>query len=156
MADFLKMGVDALGILDPITKPLQLAYQYWLRKSELSADRVAAYVTSPEITTRVMARLAGGPASLTQEVNLQEWASQADIYEQIRTEGTFQKGLQMLATAWLDHPFAVVRVREVLKWAQTDEYCSLKMDNYIPKKCSCGASIADDWSYCEHCGRKLT
>lgn len=156
MADFLKIGINALGILDPIGKPIQLAYQYWQRKSELSADRVSAYVTSPEITAKVMARLAGGPASLTQKVNLGEWANQADIYEQIRTEGKFQKGLQILATAWLDHPFAAVRVREVLKWAQTDEYKSLKKANSVLKKCTCGTFIEANWMYCEHCGRKLS
>lgn len=60
---------------------------YWQRQSELSCDRAAAYVASPETVMAVMARLAGGPKSITAKVNMQEWARQADEYEKIYNGG---------------------------------------------------------------------
>lgn len=73
-------------------------------------------MTSPEVVTRAMARLSGGPKSLTESINMQEWAKQADRYEEIRTGGAWDKTLQFFATIELSYPFSAVRVREILKW----------------------------------------
>lgn len=56
------------------------------------------------------------------EVNVEEWAKQADSYEEIRDGKTWDKFLQIVATANLDHPFAAVRVREIMKWCDTPDF----------------------------------
>lgn len=159
IACYLKDGLNALGILGPLGMPIELAFYYWQRKSELSADRVSCFITSPETTARVMARLAGGPTSITSKINLDEWSKQADRYEEIRTDDTWNKALQTLATAWLNHPFAAVRVREILRWAKSSQYKVLteygKVDPIGLHCQKCGAEILPDWQFCKDCGNSL-
>lgn len=159
IAGFMKDGLNALGLLGPLAMPVELAFYYWQRKSELSADRVSCFITSPETTARVMARLSGGPTSITGKINLEEWAKQADKYEEIRTDDTWNKTLQLVATAWLSHPFAAVRVREILRWADSSQYkmlASQEGTRTLGTSCpNCGAEILPNWQFCKICGRPL-
>lgn len=159
VARYILSGADSLGVLGALTVPIQYAILYRYRKSELSCDRCSSIVTSPEIVSRVMARLAGGPKELTKDINMEEWARQADKYDEIRTDGLWNKTLQLYVTMGLDHPFNAVRVREILKWGESVQYLNLK-DNLKSeasgKKCSnCGRSVSPDWTFCKYCGNKL-
>lgn len=155
IATYLLMGADALGIFGVLTAPVKLALLYWSRKSELSCDRAAALVVDPDSVISVMARLAGGPMSLTGKINMEEWARQADKYDEIRNSGLWNKTLQMCAVAGQDHPFTAVRVREVLKWMETEQYRTA-CRNLAATLCPvCRRPISGDWLFCEHCGAKL-
>ena len=159
LANYILMGADALGILGSLTAPIQYAILYWSRKSELSSDRCASIITSPETVARSMARFSGGPKSITNNLNMEEWASQADKYDAIRNDGIWNKTLQTLVTMQQTHPFCAVRVREILKWGQSTQYKSL-MQNLKAEasgvKCkNCGKSVCNDWAYCRHCGIRL-
>lgn len=159
IARYILSGVDSLGVLGALTIPVQYAILYWYRKSELSCDRCGSLVTSPETVSRVMARLAGGSKELTKNINMAEWARQADKYDEIRTDGIWNKTLQLYVTMGLDHPFNAVRVREILKWGESSQYINLR-DNLKSeasgKKCPvCGRNVAPDWKYCKYCGAKL-
>lgn len=159
MANYLLDGVDSLGIIGALSVPIKYALLYWQRKSELSCDRVSSIITTPEVTANVMARLSGGPRSITSKVNFEEWAKQADEYEKIRTDGLWNKTLQIYAVMEQDHPFTAVRVREVLKWAQTDQFKNIKSSmTSTPNglKCpNCHQDIDPTWGFCQHCGTKL-
>lgn len=159
IAQIIFSGAASLGILGHLTMPIQLALLYWSRKSELSCDRCGSVITSPEVITRVMARLSGGPRSITQEINFEEWARQADKYDEIKNENLWNKSLQIYAIAKEDHPFAAVRVREILKWGQSPQYQNLmeniKWEAYSRKCPNCGLLVHDDWTYCKYCGTKL-
>lgn len=133
--------------------PIHYALMYWQRQSELSCDRAAAYVTSPETVMAVMARLAGGPKSITAKVNMQEWARQADEYETIYNGGLWDKTLQRLAIMDQDHPFHAVRVREILKWKNNGQYQRLVANHPVCPRCH--RPIETSWKFCEHCGNKL-
>ena len=63
----------------------------------------------------MFARLAGGPKSITSELNLEELAEQADLYDAFCKNGLWNKTLQTYAVMDQDHPFTSVRVREMLK-----------------------------------------
>ena len=143
---------DADGIL-------KLAYLYWARKSELSCDRVAAMITSPDVALRMMARFAGGPKSITSKINMEEWAKQADIYDDLyKNNNLWNKALLLGNTMGLDHPFWAVRVREVLNWCKTEEYLKVKNNLNIIKDPSCercGKPYQGKPTYCIHCGNKL-
>lgn len=126
VAMWISSGLANLGILGTLATPIQFALLYWQRKSELSADRAASIITSPEIVASTMARLSGGSKSITSQLDLEEWALQADKYDQIQNSGLWNKTLQLSAIAGLNHPFSAVRVREVLKWGKSEQYKSLK------------------------------
>lgn len=159
VARYILSGADSLGVFGALTVPIQYAILYWYRKSELSCDRCSSIVTSPEVVGRVMARLAGGPKELTKDINMEEWARQADKYDEIRTDGLWNKTLQLYVTMGLDHPFNAVRVREILKWGESLQYLNLKENlksETSGKKCNnCGRSVSPDWTFCKYCGNKL-
>ena len=113
IAEFLRTGVT--GLIGDLAEPLKLAVYYWARKSELSADRAAALTCGVETVVKTQLRLAGGPKVLTDNVNIEEWANQAEQYEEIRGGSLWNRFLQMGATMMLDHPFAAVRVRNNMR-----------------------------------------
>lgn len=162
IAQWLSSGLANLGILGTLATPVQYALYYWSRKSELSADRAASIITSPKVVASTMARLSGGAKSLTSKINLQEWAKQADEYDKIQNDGLWNKTLQLAVIAGLDHPFSAVRVREILKWGDSEQYKIIKnggtlrsdsnSDYYCP---SCGSPIDGGWKFCRNCGHKL-
>lgn len=159
IAQILRTGADALGLLGSFTAPVKYAMLYWQRKSELSCDRCAAVVTSPEVVARAMARIAGGPKSITANLNMREWAQQADLYDQIRNENLWNKTLQISAVLEQSHPFSAVRVREVLKWGGSQQYRNLTLTNHTigtGMKCpQCGSVVNPEWRFCQSCGAKL-
>lgn len=158
MATLLIDGADRFGLLGMFTLPIKLALFYWQRKSELSCDRVGSIITSPEIVARTMSRLAGGPKSITENVNLEEWAKQADKYEELRNDGLWNKTLQIYSVMSTDHPFAAVRVREILKWGETEQYHNLKsgLGQVQEGGCPmCLKPVEPEWKFCRHCGTKL-
>ena len=160
VADWISSGVANLGILGTLSTPIQYALLYWQRKSELSADRAASIITSPEVVASTMARFSGGPKSITSQINLEEWAAQADRYDEIQNSGLWNKALQLSAIAQLNHPFSAVRVREILKWGRSEQYKMIKNGGTITgvsdRACpNCGSPIEDSWHFCRNCGCKL-
>lgn len=150
LAEYVLRGVDSLGLLGKLAVSFQLALFYWYRKSELSCDRASAIVTSPEVVASTIARLAGGPKSITSEINLQEWMKQADQYDQIYNDGAWNKTLQIYVTMTLTHPFSAVRVREILKWGESDQY--RRINHFIltaPESVcpSCGKPVDSFWKF---------
>lgn len=156
MAEYILQGVDYLGILGTLTKPVQYAILYWYRKSELSCDRCASIVTSAETVTRMLARLSGGPKNLTKNVNMREWALQADRYDKIKNDGTWNKILQIYAVLEQSHPFNAVRVREILKWSESEQYRNIKktplLTDGVARCPHCNKPKDPSWRYCRHCG----
>lgn len=160
VAHWISSGLANLGILGKLATPVQYALCYWSRKSELSADRAASIITSPEMVASTMARLSGGPKSLTSQIDMKEWASQADEYDKIQNNGLWNKTLQLAVTAGLDHPFSAVRVREILKWGESEHYQMIKnggaMDHPSGHTCpQCDSIVEDDWRFCRNCGAPL-
>lgn len=147
---------EQMNLSKELLETVRYALLYWLRKSELSCDRVSAVVTSPETVSRVMVRLSGGPKSLTQDVDLAEWAAQADAYHKLYHEtGFWDRTMQTLNTIELDHPYAAVRVSELYKWANTSQYDKAKSLLITPPKryCpDCGQAVEYNAQYCEWCG----
>ncbi len=159
IAQYILSGVDALGILGALTVPIQYAILYWYRKSELSCDRCASIITSPEVLSRAMARFAGGPKEITNNINMEEWAKQADKYDEIRTDGLWNKTLQIYAVMGRSHPFNAVRVREILRWKESDQYrnliANIKAMEAGARCPKCHRPVCADWAFCKYCGTKL-
>lgn len=159
LANYILSGADRFGLLGALTTPMQIAILYWYRKSELSCDRCASIITSPEVLARAMARLAGGPKNITENIDMAEWSRQADEYDRIRTDGLWNKALQVYATMGLSHPFNAVRVREIRKWGESSRYrdlmARLKAADSGQKCPCCHHAILPGWAFCKYCGTKL-
>ena len=155
VAEFIRTGLS--GVMGALAEPLEYAILYWERKSELSADRAAIFTCGVDTVVRTQLRLAGGPKSLTSEVDIDEWARQAEQYEDIRGGSLWNRALQIGATLNLDHPFAAVRVREALNWSRTDE-CRAAMDlleGRVRLCPHCHQPVDESWIYCRHCGGRI-
>ncbi len=140
-------------ILGMLTTPVKVALLYWNRKSELSCDRVSTFHCGPKATISLMSRLAGGPKSITDEINLVELAEQADKYDAICKDGAWNSMLQTYAVMGYDHPFTSVRIRETLRWVASDEYQSL-IKKY-PSCPYCYREMEPGARFCKNCGNKL-
>lgn len=139
--------------LSKTIEPIFYALMYWERKGELSCDRVGAYVAGKDAMISALTRLAGGPESITKHLNLEEFVHQAEIYESIRTDGVVNRILQTSIILAQNHPFIATRVRELLLWAETEDYRSLLQTQELCPNCH--TPTQEDWMFCQHCGTKL-
>ena len=153
LAQILTNATGMFETLASLAAPLHYALMYWQRKSELSCDRVAAFIVGPQTATSMLARLAGGPKDITSKLNLVELAEQADLYDAFCKSGLWNKALQTYAVMDQDHPFTSVRVRELLKWTDTHQYKALTSSKQVCPHCH--QAVDEDWRFCQHCGKKI-
>lgn len=156
MAQCLQMGLSFSTITNSLILPVQLALLYWSRRAEFSADRVSALIcesSTPIVNT--MIRLAGGSKTITKNVNVDEYASQASSYD-LFLESKWNKVLLFQNRAFTDHPFNSVRVREILSWVKSDTFINIINESQKPTECpNCHTKIESNWKFCRHCGIKL-
>lgn len=151
-------GLEIVPLPGIAVQGLQLALFQWSRRSELSADRVAAVVmgrAKPVVDT--MIRLAGGPKEITDEVNVEAYVQQAQAYAELKT-GEWNNLLQMWAIKDQSHPFPSVRAREIQIWCETPEFARIKegISQKPGRTCSgCGGMLQAGWRFCRHCGKQL-
>lgn len=151
--------INDLGILGTAIMPVYWALQYWSRRSELSADRAGAVALgSIEKIVEVQIRLAGGPQSITKDVNIDEFVKQADYYDTLQ-ENKWDKLLQNYAILNASHPFTAIRVREILRWGRTEQCRRILENVHLSEQglaCpACNKRIDDSWGFCKYCGCKL-
>lgn len=159
MAQLLLQNINNMGLLGDAITPIFWALQYWSRRSELSADRAGAVALgSIERIVEVQIRLAGGPASITKDVNIDEFVKQADYYDTLQ-DNNWDKFLQNWSILESSHPYAAIRVREILKWGKTDQWHRIKDIVQLEEKgliCpNCNKAVEESWFYCKECGYKL-
>lgn len=159
MAQYIfQFGLKNLGIIASAAMPLQLAVMAWFRKSELSADRAAAVAMGGhDQVVETMIRLAGGPESITKDVNIEEYMKQADAYDALKLSSTKDKFYQFLMRMRMNHPFCAERTKEIINWSKTDQFKRI-MNIPISNKDACpycGAMLNEGWKFCQKCGSKL-
>jgi len=150
-------GLGFLGPDSPLTKPVLWSLMAWSRRSEFSADRAAAYVMGGAMpVVETMVRLAGGPKSLTAQINVEEYLRQAEAYDQLQ-ESNWDSFLQTMAILQQSHPFHAVRAREIDAWCRSEEFVGIvDADKSLAFTCpACGGTVGTGWSFCTHCGRTL-
>lgn len=110
-------GIGGLFGLGIVSEPLQWALMYWERRSEFSADRVAAFVTGDaDVVARTMMRLAGGGTRITERVDMEQFIRQASDYQKFIKDSDKSKFLQNWMIKDASHPYPAVRAAEVKKW----------------------------------------
>jgi Zn-dependent protease with chaperone function len=154
------VGSMVFGPLAALAKPVQLALLYWMRRSELSADRAAAVVLrGPRPVVHSFVRLAGGPKSITDEIDLELYAKQTEAYDKL-LESDWDRFLQNMVVMDQSHPFLAVRTREISAWCKTPEVRKVmtKLDGFkSARRCGkCGQPVAPRRKTCTFCGAKVT
>ncbi|MCY3022717.1 MAG: M48 family metallopeptidase [Planctomycetota bacterium] len=155
-----RLGAVVFGPLAALSMPVQLALLYWVRRSELSADRAAAVaMRGPLPVIQSIIRLAGGPKAITEDINLELYAKQTESYDKL-LESTWDQILQGMVIMAQSHPFMAVRAREITKWCRTPEFrkALLKVDGlkYAARCAKCGQTLAPRRKTCTFCGAKVT
>jgi Zn-dependent protease with chaperone function len=157
---FIQFGPVIFGPLSAVSLPLQYALLYWMRRSELSSDRAAAVAMSgskPVVET--MVRLSGGPKSITQSVDLELYAQQADAYDKLM-ESDWDSFLVGTVAMQQQHPFHAVRVREIIRWCKTPQFKMLigrlEKDKRAARCANCGQEATPKQKTCTYCGKPVT
>lgn len=117
------------------------ALKEWDRKSELSCDRAGLLVSQDlETCYRVQMKMAGG--GMIGEMNIKAFIEQAREYE----EGgdVVDSVIKLLNIVDRSHPFPVLRLAELQRWADSGEYQKILHGDYARRSEDAATSIADE------------
>ncbi|MCR5249224.1 MAG: M48 family metallopeptidase [Lachnospiraceae bacterium] len=119
--------IFATGLGNIAMYPIQLAFAYWMRCSELSADRAAALCdgNSDKVIETNM-RFAGLDKDITDDASVDLFLEQAVEYREFAKESAWNKTLEFLQFQMYDHPQSAVRALEAREWAETDRFRLLR------------------------------
>jgi Zn-dependent protease with chaperone function len=154
-------GSKIFGPMAALSIPIQLALLRWERRSELSADRAAAvFAKGPDAVVQTMIRLAGGPKSITENVNMLEYIKQAEEYTKLQEESEWNLLLQGFAIMNQNHPFLAVRTKEIINWCDSEQFKRIiggieKAESVVSCP-GCSHKIEQGWKFCHGCGRKIS
>jgi Zn-dependent protease with chaperone function/RNA polymerase subunit RPABC4/transcription elongation factor Spt4 len=110
---------------------IQLALLEWYRKAEFSCDRAALLATqNPDVVCTALAKLAGWSDDRIEEFSLEEVKRQADDYEELDDTSIINKVVKLMVLLQQTHPFPVVRVKEISRWAASSEYQGILRGEY--------------------------
>jgi len=115
-------ATSGLGAAQLISESLSIAFYYWMRCSEFSADRAAIICDggSGDIT-RMCMHFSGYDPRFNEEANLEEFMSQAQDYSSMMTDSKVNKLLEFYMYKSIDHPLNSVRAFEAKKWADGED-----------------------------------
>jgi Zn-dependent protease with chaperone function len=110
-------------------RALYFALLEWARMAELSSDRASALVLDdPLPVCRMLMRMAGGAVP---GMNLDAFIRQATEYE--TEDDLFARHARFWVEVGSNHPFAVRRVRELIKWITEGEFDHIRGGQYARK-----------------------
>ncbi len=118
------------------------ALKEWFRKAELSCDRAGLLAGQDlQASMRGLMKLAGGHNLA--EMNVDAFLEQAEEYDRA---GDLRDGvLKLLQVLPQTHPFAVVRVAKLKKWAESEEYRSILAGAYPRRADDPDTSVGEQW-----------
>ena len=117
-------GVFSLsGFSSLVTTPLQIAFAYWMRCSEFSADRAAVlYDGTPDRMIEVCMRLAGYDKDIVADASVAAFMEQAEDYKKLVDKSKWDKTLEFLMFSQADHPLTALRAFECKEWSGTEQF----------------------------------
>ena len=100
-----------------LTLPLQVAFYYWMRCSEFSADRAAVLCDGTDRKMQeVCMRLAGWDRDIQADASLEAFLAQAADYREMISGSKWNKTLEFLIMSGATHPLMAVRATECRTW----------------------------------------
>ena len=166
-------GLELLGsgslITAAVATSLKLAFYYWMRCSEFSADRAAVICCGKsEPVVQTMMRLAGGTSHIGEEIDRELFIAQAEDYQDLRNSSKLNKLIEFVVISSQTHPLLSVRASESRKWLESEQYQNIvdemngivKEPPQIPEALpvnvckNCGVQLPDTALFCHTCGAK--
>ncbi|MGI9608728.1 MAG: M48 family metallopeptidase [Acidimicrobiia bacterium] len=121
-------GAVLPGIGQAIT-PITLALLEWNRKAEISCDRAGLLaLQNVDASVSALGVMAGGIRGREDSINVEALRVQSSEYSDSQGLDTFFK---FMATAGRTHPFPVIRVREMDRFADDGPYTDIVKGDYI-------------------------
>lgn len=119
-------AISLLGLGNLITMPIQMAFAYWMRCSEYSADRAAVVCDG---TANKMVDLCMCFAGATKDINAQPdrvaFMNQAIEYREMMNTSMWNKTLEFMMHNHIDHPLSAVRAYEANAWATSEDFAKI-------------------------------
>lgn len=109
-----------------VTIPLEMSFFYWMRCSELSADRAAVLCDgSAERMSEVCMRLAGFDKDIDAVASKDAFMQQAKEYREMIKGSKWDKTLEFVTLSSKTHPLMTVRALECEEWAASEQYMDI-------------------------------
>ena len=116
-----------------LTVPLQVAFYYWMRCSEFSADRAAVLCDGDARKMQeVCMRLAGWDKDIMAEANVDTFLEQAVAYKDMINGNAWNKTLEYMIMSQVSHPLTAVRALECGEWAKSELFSSILNGRPMP------------------------
>ncbi len=107
--------------------PIQLAFAYWMRCSEFSADRAAMICDGLADNVMDMCmRFAGYDKDIMADASIEEFMKQAEDYISMVKDSKWNKTLEFIAFKEMDHPMNAVRAYEAREWAKSERFKNIQ------------------------------
>jgi Zn-dependent protease with chaperone function len=124
------IGDMTLGLGRLIGRSLEAALLEWDRKSEFTADRASLLVVQDsQVMLSLMMKLAGGTLFQRDQMNAQEFLKQADLYQDVDVN-LLDRMYKLLMVSAVSHPLIIVRARESVNWAESQQYKEILAGRY--------------------------
>lgn len=97
----------------------------WQRAAELTCDRAMLLVIQdPAVAMSTLMKLAGGTKKYADEMNLDEYLSQAEQFDEA-SKTRMGRLLRESMTSTSTHPLPILRVRELKRWSESNHFRAL-------------------------------
>ena len=118
------------GLGDIILFPVQVAFAYWMRCSEFSADRAAiVYDENADKMVEVCLRFAGLDKDIIADANIEAFIEQAVQYKELVDGSKVNKAMEFYMFNGISHPLNALRAYECNEWQKSKSFINVK--NYI-------------------------
>jgi Zn-dependent protease with chaperone function len=166
LAEVLKYAASGLTIPGQVlSSGLLYSLYYWFRKSELTADRAGLLtVQDADVSVSCLLKLAGGSKKLVDDISIDEFTKQADVYEDM-DDSVLSLYYKFMLVRLQTHPFPALRAREIREWSHTEQYLRLLRGDYPRSNTDAGLRTCPKchevvtnvtFRYCPECGEGLT
>ncbi|MDY4576059.1 MAG: M48 family metallopeptidase [Intestinibacter sp.] len=161
------VGNVTLGLGELALQGVSLLMYNWYRKSEFTADR-AGLLACQNIDAAIstMTKLAGFPYNFYDSINSEMILKQATDFEEL-DNSKYNKIMKYLSIMNSDHPWTVLRAKELKSWYDNGEYKRIlnrngnnqitsNQINYVQKFCTqCGSKLKPTAKFCTFCGERV-
>ncbi|GMV37974.1 MAG: hypothetical protein AMXMBFR61_24820 [Fimbriimonadales bacterium] len=130
--------LDALGRMtlrlgDAVSIGLVLAFYEWMRQAELTCDRGGLLtLQDKQGAVETIMVLAGGKSRFADEMNMDEFMTQARMYQEAGALEKLAKVIVfLLRTATYTHPQPIFRAQQLEQWFEGGEYQKILSGEYL-------------------------